>query len=113
MFRAFLQQIHLIIQPCADALPHTRYGHPWLELRTGGASVVVEPLSEGERAPARGDRDLPWVYVDDVEALHRRVRDRGGDAAAGTLESPWGLAFFDATDCEGRRWRFAQARPTM
>ncbi len=95
-----------------DPLPHTGYGHPWLELRAGGASVVVEPLPEGA-VPVGGGPDLPWIYVDDVEATHRRVRERGGDGAAGTLESPWGLPFFDATDCEGRRWRFAQARPTM
>ncbi len=96
-----------------DPLPHTDYGHPWLELRACGASVVIEPLPDGESARRGGDRDLPWVYVDDVEAVHRRVRERAGEAAAGTLGSPWGLPFFDATDCEGRRWRFAQARPTM
>ncbi|MBM6398905.1 SRPBCC domain-containing protein [Phycicoccus sonneratiae] len=96
-----------------DPLPHTDYGHPWLELRAGGASVVVEPLPEGVAAGPGDTADLPWVYVDDVEATHRRVRERGGAEAAGDLESPWGLPFFEARDPEGRRWRFVQARPTM
>lgn len=79
----------------------------------GGSGQGGDDLPDGESARRGGDRDLPWVYVDDVEAVHRRVRERAGEAAAGTLGSPWGLPFFDATDCEGRRWRFAQARPTM
>jgi len=92
-----------------DPLPHTAYGHPWIELRAGGASVVVEPLADGGTI---GEAHLPWVYVDDVEASHRRVSDRARTLVT-PVEAPWGLPFFEVEDPEGRRWRVVQARPTM
>lgn len=93
-----------------DPLPHTAYGHPWLELRAGGASVVVEPLPEGATLDPAADQ--PWLYVDDVDAERARAAARGGDAV-GEVVSPWGLPFFEVVDPEGRTWRLAQARPTM
>jgi uncharacterized glyoxalase superfamily protein PhnB len=93
-----------------DPLPEGKHGFPWLELRASGASVVVEPLAEGESVSA--GHVVPWVYVEDVAARRRHVAERGA-AVVTDVEAPWGLPFFDAEDCEGRRWRFVQARPTM
>jgi len=47
------------------------------------------------------------VYVDDVEALHRRAMDAGADMTDLEL-SPAGDRRFTATDPEGQLWVFAQ-----
>ncbi|QKE85200.1 bleomycin resistance protein [Arthrobacter sp. NEB 688] len=93
-----------------DPLPHTAYGHPWLELRSAGTSIVVEPLPDGATLDPAADQ--PWIYVDDVVVEQARVAARGGDAV-GPVVSPWGLPFFEVVDPEGRSWRVVQARPTM
>ena len=50
---------------------------------------------------------LIHVFVDDVEALHRRVTDAGADASELEL-APSGDRRFSATDPEGQVWVFAQ-----
>ena len=89
-----------------DPLTDDRYGFPWLELHAGGASLLLEPLDRPQE-----HADLPWVFVDDVEAQLAHVRERGATIVR-ELERH-GSSSFDALDLEGRRWRFAQARPTQ
>jgi hypothetical protein len=93
-----------------DPLSDPDYGHPWLELHAGGASIVLEPI--GGEAPA-GDfaTHEPWVFVDDVEAHLARARERGATIAEELASH--GFTSYVAVDLEGRRWRFAQARPTQ
>jgi PhnB protein len=47
------------------------------------------------------------VYVDDVEALHRRARTAGAETTE-LEDSPAGDRRFTATDPEGHAWVFAQ-----
>lgn len=50
---------------------------------------------------------LTHVYVEDVDALHKRARHAGADVS--DLEmSPAGDRRFTATDLEGQVWVFAQ-----
>jgi len=93
-----------------DPLPETGHGHPWIEFRLGNSSLMISKL-EGRR-PEPDRTHLPWVYVDDIESHHQRAR-AGGAKIVIDLASPWGLPFYVAEDCEGNRWTFAQARPTM
>jgi hypothetical protein len=51
------------------------------------------------------------VFVDDVEAHHARTRGRGAEIVQGIERT--GFTSYIALDLEGRRWRFAQARPTQ
>jgi uncharacterized glyoxalase superfamily protein PhnB/uncharacterized protein YndB with AHSA1/START domain len=92
-----------------DPLTDEEYGFPWIELYAGNASVVIEPLA--------GPADLtqvthvPWVFVDDLEGHLARARERGAEIAQEIKRT--GFTSYVALDLEGRRWRFAQARPTQ
>ena len=44
---------------------------------------------------------------------HYRRAEASGATIVKKLDSPWGLPLYTAEDLEGRRWTFAQARPTM
>jgi uncharacterized glyoxalase superfamily protein PhnB len=92
-----------------DPLTDDRYGFPWIELRAGNASLVIEPLDKpGEPTWATHE---PWVFVEDVEAHLEHARRRGATIVQ-ELESH-GYTSYVALDLEGRRWRLAQARPTQ
>jgi uncharacterized glyoxalase superfamily protein PhnB len=65
--------------------------------------------------PAVGKTDgvthQPFVYVDDLDAHFARAA-----AAGATIVEPikhHGFKAYVAEDVEGRRWTFAQARPTQ
>ncbi|HEY6836935.1 MAG TPA: hypothetical protein VI142_10880 [Gaiellaceae bacterium] len=91
-----------------DPLSDDRYGHPWIELRAGNASLVIEPLA-GQAAD--GDTYVPWVFVDDLESHCARAREKGATIVQEVERT--GFTSYVALDVEGRRWRFAQARPTQ
>ncbi len=97
-----------------DPLPDTGHGHPWIEFRIGNCSLIIGRLDDqGAATPAaRLVTHIPWVYVDDIESHYRQAREAGA-AIVTDLASPWGLPLYAAEDCEGNRWTFAQARPTM
>jgi uncharacterized glyoxalase superfamily protein PhnB len=79
----------------------------WIEIRIGNGALFLYPL-EGE---VRGVSHQPFVYVDDVDAHHARAV-----AAGATIVQPvthHGFKAYVVDDLEGRRWTFAQARPTM
>jgi uncharacterized glyoxalase superfamily protein PhnB len=92
-----------------DPLTDEEYGSPWIELYAGNASLVIEPLA--------GPADLtqvthePWVFVDDLERHLSRAREHGAEIAEEIKRT--GFTSYVALDLEGRRWRFAQARPTQ
>ena len=92
-----------------DPLSDDNYGFPWIEFHVGNASLMIEPLA--------GELDhevvthVPWVFVDDVEAHLMRTRDKGATIVQDVERT--GFTSYVALDLEGRRWRFAQARPTQ
>jgi PhnB protein len=72
--------------------------------------VMLGQAGEGFSSPARAGSFPPsmiHVYVDGVEALHRRATDAGADVTELEL-SPAGDRRFTATDPEGQVWVFAQ-----
>jgi uncharacterized glyoxalase superfamily protein PhnB len=94
-----------------DPLPETEHGHPWIEFRIGNSSLIVfkgQPAADGMGTATH----VPWVYVSDIEAHYLHAVDNGAHIIE-KLSSPWGLPLYTADDLEGRRWTFAQARPTM
>jgi hypothetical protein len=93
-----------------DPLADDVYGFPWVELRAGNASLIVEPLA-GPPVDHTQVTHVPWVFVDDLEA--HRARARGSGAAIVEEIGKHGFTSYVALDLEGRRWRFAQARPTQ
>ena len=56
---------------------------------------------------ADGKPAIPWigVWVDDVDAMHRRVTDAGVEADA-PEDKPYGVRMLNVTDPEGNRWGF-------
>jgi uncharacterized glyoxalase superfamily protein PhnB len=92
-----------------DPLADEEYGFPWIELRAGNASLVIEPLARA--ADHEQVTHVPWVFVDDLEAHLARAREHGAEIAQEIERT--GFSSYVALDLEGRRWRFAQARPTQ
>ena len=71
---------------------------------------MLEPLA-GELADGAPATYEPWVFVDDPEAHLARAQAKGATIVQ-ELEQT-GFTSYVALDLEGRRWRFAQARPTQ
>jgi len=92
-----------------DPLSDEQYGFPWIELRAGNASLVIEP--QNGSADLATVTHLPWVFVDDLEAHLLRAREHGAEIVQEIERT--GFTSYVALDLEGRRWRFAQARPTQ
>jgi uncharacterized glyoxalase superfamily protein PhnB len=93
-----------------DPLVDEKYGFPWIELHAGNASLIIEPLADPPVDHAHLTH-VPWVFVDDLEAHLARARE-GGATIVQDIESH-GFTSYMALDLEGRRWRFARARPTQ
>jgi hypothetical protein len=79
----------------------------WIELHHGNVAILLFPL-EGERGVFT---DMPWVYVDDLDAHFAHAESEGATIVEGIHQH--GYRAYVAEDLEGRRWTFAQARPTM
>ncbi len=93
-----------------DPLSDDAYGFPWVEFHVGNASLMIEPLT-GPPVDHVQVTHVPWVFVDDLEAHLARARENGATIVQ-DIESH-GFTSYVALDLEGRRWRFAQARPTQ
>jgi len=93
-----------------DPLSDDAYGFPWVEFHVGNASLVIEPLA-GPPLDHAQVTHVPWVFVDDLEAHLARARENRATIVE-DIESH-GFTSYVALDLEGRRWRFAQARPTQ
>ncbi len=79
----------------------------WIEIRVGNGAIMLYPAV----GDATGVTHQPFVYVDDVEAHCANATTYGT-----TIVEPikhHGFKAYVAEDLEGRRWTFAQARPTM
>jgi uncharacterized glyoxalase superfamily protein PhnB/uncharacterized protein YndB with AHSA1/START domain len=85
----------------------TSEGH-WIEFHHGNVAILLFEI-EGERNGAH--TDMPWVYVDDLDAHFAHAQAEG--ATITTEIHQRGYRAYTAEDLEGRRWTFAQARPTM
>jgi uncharacterized glyoxalase superfamily protein PhnB len=82
----------------------------WLELHHGNVAIILFRL-EGRRVEDAPVTHMPWVYVDDLDA-HFAHAKAAGAAILSEIEQQ-GYRAYTAEDLEGRRWTFAQARPTM
>jgi uncharacterized glyoxalase superfamily protein PhnB len=80
----------------------------WIEFHHGDVAILLFEL-EGARGGA--STDVPWVYVDDLDAHFAHAKAEGATIAEEIHQQ--GYRAYTAEDLEGRRWTFAQARPTM
>lgn len=82
----------------------------WIELHHGNVAVILFRLS-GHRAGDSHMTHMPWAYVDDLDAHFAHARAAGATIVSGIEHR--GYRAYTAEDLEGRRWTFAQGRPTM
>jgi uncharacterized glyoxalase superfamily protein PhnB len=82
----------------------------WIELHHGNVAVLLFPLEDGRADHESVTHEL-WVYVDDVDAHFAHAKAAGAKILSEIHQH--GYRAYSAADLEGRRWTFAQARPTM
>jgi uncharacterized glyoxalase superfamily protein PhnB len=103
-------------------LPTEEGGRHWIEFLAGNCSVIIAGLSDDGMGRA-GSRPgspppdgtaathVPWIFVDDLDAHFARSEAGGATIVQGIHQH--GYRAYVADDPEGRRWTFAQARPTQ
>ena len=82
----------------------------WIELHHGNVAILLFRL-DGRRQEDAPVTHMPWVYVDNVDAHFAHAK--AAEAKITSEIEPHGYRAYTAEDLEGRRWTFAQARPTM
>ena len=77
-----------------------------ITMRAGDGELWID--GQG-RDPALGNQGGPWtmVWVDDVDLLHRHVRDSGVECSD-PIDRPWGVREVQVRDPEGLNWGFVQ-----
>jgi uncharacterized glyoxalase superfamily protein PhnB len=80
----------------------------WVELHHGDVAILLFAF---EKDQGRSFTDMPWVYVPDLEAHFAHAKAEGATIVEAIHQH--GYRAYVAEDLEGRRWTFAQARPTM
>jgi uncharacterized glyoxalase superfamily protein PhnB len=82
----------------------------WIELHHGNVAVLLFPL-DGQPDQGGPVTHMPWAYVDDLDAHFAHAKAAGATIVSEIRQH--GYRAYTAEDLEGRRWTFAQARPTM
>jgi uncharacterized glyoxalase superfamily protein PhnB len=93
-----------------SGLPADGDAAEWIELHHGNVAIILFRL-DGALAGDAPISHMPWAYVGDLDAHFAHV-----EAAGAAIVSPIqerGFRSYAASDLEGRRWTFVQARPTM
>src|SRR5260370_2837557 len=96
--------------PAATAAENWDAERRWIAVHLGHSSLIVFKL-DGTRPGDVTFRNVPWVFVDDLEA--HRARARAGGATIVTEIHRHGYRAYEADDVEGNRGTFAPARPPM
>ncbi len=91
----------------ASHIPDEFTDHTWIEFHIGNASLILF----AQTGETEGVTHTPWVFVDDLDAQYRQLKQRGAEI----IEEPihHGARWFTAKDLAGHQWTFAQASPRM
>jgi uncharacterized glyoxalase superfamily protein PhnB len=82
----------------------------WIELHHGNVAILLF-RHDGDGPRVEPITHMPWAYVDDVDAHFAHAKAAGATIVSEIQQH--GYRAYTAEDLEGRRWTFAQARPTM
>lgn len=82
----------------------------WIELHHGNVALLLFPLEE-QRSQDAPLTHMPWAYVDNLDAHFAHAKAAGAKIVSEIHQH--GYRAYIAEDLVGRRWTFAQARPTM
>lgn len=111
-----LEGISAVTLFTADMARAVRFYHELgFPLRYGGESAEFTSFHVGagylNLAPGRPPARL-WgrtvIYVDDVDAMHRRARAAGIRAETAPADAPWGERYFHVRDPDGHELSFAR-----
>jgi uncharacterized glyoxalase superfamily protein PhnB len=100
-----------------DRAPAEGENPGWIEFHVGDCSVMLlrGPGSSPEKQSSRNGEGArthePMIYVDDLSAHFAHAKAEGATIVSEIQHH--GYTCYSADDCEGNRWTFAQARPTM
>ena len=75
-------------------------------LHVGSAAEIIEP--DAPAARSAGSRFQLSVWVEDVDAVCARLRERGVTLLAGPKDRPWGMRTANFVDPAGHSWEVAQ-----
>ena len=80
----------------------------WLEL--GGGVVMIGRAGYGLQSPRQlgGVSHKVNVYLDDIDRHYERAKAAGATICREIADMPWGDRRYEALDCEGHWWHFAQ-----
>ena len=75
-----------------------------------GAAMVMAGLCPDDLPPAQlGSHSyVGYFEVEDVDAFHTRVVERGGEITKSLRDEPWGQREFGVRSPEGHRWMIGQ-----
>jgi len=85
-----------------------RYGGPdapFTSFAVGAQHLNLTALEDGAVGPGWGRVIL---YVEDVDAMHRRVRAAGFEPAFAPRDADWGERYFHVADPDGHELSFAR-----
>jgi uncharacterized glyoxalase superfamily protein PhnB len=91
---------------------HYRYGEPaqGAQMHFGDAWIMLNSPRAGRNSPldaGAGTQSLT-IFVDDVDAHHRRSQLAGAKIVEDLNETPYGERQYGAEDLDGHHWLFAQ-----
>ena len=89
------------------------YGGPgarFTSLRAGGGHINLELRASDSRPNTRWGRVVLWV--DDVDAMYRRVVAAGLAPTASPTDASWGERYFHLHDPDGHELSFARPLPS-
>jgi catechol 2,3-dioxygenase-like lactoylglutathione lyase family enzyme len=88
---------------------HLLYGGrdaTFTSFRAGAGYLNLQLHTDG--SPRRGVWGRIVFWVDDVDAMYRRVRAAGFDPEASPTDAPWGERYFHIRDRDGHELSFAR-----
>jgi uncharacterized glyoxalase superfamily protein PhnB len=97
-------------EPVLELKPDQQDVQGWIEFRIGTSPLMIFKR-ESTDDTSLPSRQVPWVFVHDLEAHHATAQSGGATIVQGIQQH--GYRAYVAEDLEGNRWTFAQARPTM
>ncbi len=78
------------------------------ELKHNDEVIMLGKHPDGAPGKLGGTSVTMFVYVDNVDDFHQRVKDAGGTITKEPADQFWGDRTFSVTDPEGHHWMFGQ-----
>jgi PhnB protein len=78
------------------------------EMKHNDAVIMLGKYAEGAPGTLGGTSATMYLYVDNIDDFHRRVKEAGGEIVKEPADQFWGDRTFNVRCPEGHHWMFAQ-----